>query len=49
MDAWQLIEDGDRVGHAIGGWGDSSGVEHGVVWQAGECLWPFAGPTELTG
>lgn len=49
MDAWQLIEDGDRVGHAIGGWGNSSGVEHGVVWQAVERLWPFAGPTELTG
>lgn len=38
-----LIEDGDWVGHAIGGWSDCGGVERGVV------SWPLAGPTELAG
>jgi len=27
-----LIEDGDRVGHATGSWGDGGGIERGVVW-----------------
>lgn len=31
---WALIKDGDRVGHAVSGWGDSGGVERRVVWQA---------------
>lgn len=44
-----LIEDGDWVGHAIGGGGDGGGVERGVVRQAMEHLRTLAGPTELAG
>lgn len=42
VDMWALIKDGDWVGHAISGWGDSGSVERWVVWQA------LAWPTELT-
>lgn len=41
--ARELIEDSDRVGHAVGGWGDGGGVERRVVRQA------VAGPAELAG
>ena len=39
----RLIEEGDWVWHAIGGWSDGGGVERGVV------SWTLAGPTELAG
>lgn len=49
VDVWGLIEDGDWVGHAIGGRGEGSGVERGVIRQAMETFGAPAGTTDLAG
>lgn len=49
LDVWELIEDGDGVGHAIGGWGGRSRIERGVFRQGVEPLMNLTGATDLAG